>query len=51
MQLFRERLDGDFPAEFGVTGTPDLTHAAFTQECTDLVVAEFDAGFHVLACR
>ena len=31
-KLFRKRLDGDFTPEFGVLGTPHLTHSTLSQE-------------------
>ena len=46
-KLYWQRLDGNFPTEFRVTRTPHFTHSTLAEECADLVVAEFGAGFHV----
>ncbi len=45
-ELFGQRLDGDFPPEFGVPRTPYLSHAAFSEGRNDLVVRELGTGLN-----
>ncbi len=43
---FGQKLDGDLAPELCVSRTPHFSHSTLTEECADLVVAEFGAGFH-----
>ena len=42
-ELRRDRLDGHFAAEAGITGTIDVTHPSRAEESDDFVGTQFDA--------
>ena len=45
-KLFRQGLDGDFASEFGISCTPDLAHATFSEGRNDFIVCKLGTGLN-----